>query len=47
MIDNARNKQLNSVKKAYRKPQLKMLGSVKQLTLKLGSITDGQTGHLE
>lgn len=46
MINNEKNKQHNSVKKAYQKPQLKTLGSVQQLTLKIGSVVDanGQTG---
>lgn len=47
MINNTQNKQRNSAKKAYYKPQLKTLGSVKQLTLKVGSNTDGLGGHLE
>lgn len=40
MIKNERNKQDNSAKKTYQKPQLKTLGSVQQLTLKLGSAVD-------
>jgi hypothetical protein len=32
---------LESAKKAYQTPQLKPLGSVKELTLKIGSISDG------
>lgn len=32
---------LSSAKKAYQTPQVKSLGSVKELTLKLGSISDG------
>lgn len=42
MMNNAQNKQRASAKRAYKQPNLKMLGSVKQLTLKLGSIADGQ-----
>ncbi|MBD2755571.1 hypothetical protein [Spirosoma validum] len=46
MIKNVQNKKHNSAKKAYQKPQLKTLGSVRQLTLKLGSLTDsGQAGQ--
>lgn len=41
MINNEKNNQHNSVKKAYQKPQLKTLGSVQQLTLKIGSVIDG------
>ncbi|UFH51911.1 lasso RiPP family leader peptide-containing protein [Spirosoma sp. KNUC1025] len=37
--------QATSGKKTYKKPQLKKLGSVKALTLKLGSNTDMQSGH--
>ncbi len=44
MINNEKNKQHNSVKKAYQKPQLKTLGSVQQLTLKIGSNIDGMGG---
>lgn len=33
---------VESAKKAYQTPQLKPLGSVKELTLKLGSNVDGQ-----
>lgn len=45
MIKNVQNKQHTSAKKAYRKPQLKTLGSVRQLTLKIGSNTDGLGGN--
>lgn len=48
MMNNTHTKQRNSAKKAYRQPQLKTLGSVKQLTLKLGSLTDsGQAGNFQ
>lgn len=46
MIKNVKSKQHTSAKKAYQKPQLKTLGSVRQLTLKVGSLTDsGQAGN--
>lgn len=32
---------LSSAKKAYQTPQVKSLGSVKELTLKIGSVSDG------
>ena len=35
-----------SKKKRYQRPQLKNLGSVKALTLKLGSDTDMMGGHV-
>lgn len=35
---------VEGAKKAYQTPQLKPLGSVKELTLKLGSNIDGQGG---
>jgi len=46
MTRNIQNKKRNTVKKAYQKPQLKNLGSVKALTLKLGSDTDMMGGHV-
>ncbi|MFD2933129.1 hypothetical protein [Spirosoma flavum] len=30
-------------KKAYKTPKLKVLGSVKKLTLKIGSVSDGMS----
>lgn len=33
-------------KKAYKTPKLRVLGSVKKLTLKVGSDTDMMGGHL-
>lgn len=32
-------------KKVYQRPQLKLLGDVAQITLKIGSITDGLQPH--
>ncbi len=46
MSNNKHNKQPDSAKKTYQKPELKTLGSVQQLTLKMGSNTDGMGGHL-
>ena len=40
MSKNVENKQLNKTKKAYHQPKLTSLGSVRGLTLKLGSQTD-------
>ena len=34
-----------SSKRAYQTPDLKNLGSVKQLTLKIGSVADGMGSH--
>ncbi|MBD2752942.1 hypothetical protein [Spirosoma validum] len=34
-----------SSRKVYQKPELKILGNIKQLTLKLGSISDGMQPH--
>lgn len=34
-----------SARKVYQRPQLKALGSVAQLTLKIGSISDGMAPH--
>lgn len=34
-----------SLKRAFQKPRLKNLGSVKQLTLKIGSVSDGMGPH--
>lgn len=35
------------LKKSFKPPRIKKLGSVQQLTLKVGSNTDGMNGHLE
>ncbi|GAB4015801.1 hypothetical protein GCM10028773_06910 [Spirosoma koreense] len=35
-----------SEKKTYQSPKLKTLGSVKQLTLKIGSVSDGVSLHV-
>lgn len=46
MIMHTKRTPLALAKKAYGHPQLKVLGSVQQLTLKLGSLTDsGQAGN--
>ncbi|GAB4019730.1 lasso RiPP family leader peptide-containing protein [Spirosoma koreense] len=34
------------VRKAYRSPKLVSLGSVRQLTLKIGSVSDGMGLHV-
>lgn len=37
-----------AIRKHYQRPALKNLGSVRQLTLKLGSLTDGgQAGNFQ
>ena len=47
MIQKKQRNQPTVEKKVYQKPYLIRLGSVKQLTLKLGSNTDGMGGHIE
>ncbi|MBD2757502.1 hypothetical protein [Spirosoma validum] len=34
------------IRKSYQSPHVRKLGSVGQLTLKLGSLSDGMSGHL-
>ena len=47
MMNIEQNKQRNSAKRAYKQPKMKTLGSVKQLTLKVGSNVDGQGGTFQ
>lgn len=35
-----------STRKTYQQPEIKNLGSIKKLTLKMGSNTDGLGGHI-
>lgn len=45
MYGQSKSTKMTIVKKVYQRPQLKVLGSVRQLTLKLGSISDGMQPH--
>ena len=43
-MNTPKSSQVILPKKAYKRPNLKRLGSVKKLTLKLGSAADAQNG---
>lgn len=47
MIGKKQRNQTAAGRKVYQKPYLKRLGSLRQLTLKIGSNTDGMNGHFE
>ncbi|CCH54018.1 hypothetical protein BN8_03156 [Fibrisoma limi BUZ 3] len=47
MNKNVKNSINSAPKKAYKSPKLKVLGSVKKLTLKIGSNTDGFGGTFQ